>query len=237
MAAPLTLQAWRWSRRRQAAGGFTLVELLIVVTILAILAALLFPVFASARRKARQMVCGSRVRQLGVALTLYVSDWDEQYPYGSFIPSQAQSTTWQHAARSYYSSGELLLCPDDPLRRQWGSVRNSRLHASFGMSSCALSGVHASQLDDPSRVIGLLDLYSAAGCPYIDSRNYSQMDYNMLAREGARRHSEGATYWFADGHTKWLTPRQTGWVSGNTYIPSQDESMWPDVGGRIYPPV
>jgi len=60
--------------------GFTLIELLVVVAIIAILAAILFPVFAKAREKARQISCASNMRQVGIALTMYIQDYDERYP-------------------------------------------------------------------------------------------------------------------------------------------------------------
>jgi prepilin-type N-terminal cleavage/methylation domain-containing protein/prepilin-type processing-associated H-X9-DG protein len=60
--------------------GFTLIELLVVIAIIAILAAILFPVFAQAREKARQSVCLSNIKQNGIALTLYVQDYDETMP-------------------------------------------------------------------------------------------------------------------------------------------------------------
>src|SRR5215216_330827 len=65
-------------RRTQRA--FTLIELLVVIAIIAILAAILFPVFAQARAKARQTVCLSNMRQLGNAMTMYLQDYDEVYP-------------------------------------------------------------------------------------------------------------------------------------------------------------
>ena len=60
--------------------GFTLIELLVVIAIVAILAAILFPVFAKARGKARQAVCQSNLKQFGLAFAMYASDWDGQYP-------------------------------------------------------------------------------------------------------------------------------------------------------------
>jgi len=62
--------------------GFTLIELLVVIAIIAILAAILFPVFARAREKARQTSCLSNVKELGLGLMMYVQDYDECFPYG-----------------------------------------------------------------------------------------------------------------------------------------------------------
>jgi prepilin-type N-terminal cleavage/methylation domain-containing protein len=70
------------SRRRNA---FTLIELLVVIAIIAILAAILFPVFAHAREKARQTSCLSNAKQLGTATMMYVQDYDETYPKAEFV--------------------------------------------------------------------------------------------------------------------------------------------------------
>ncbi|MBC8142754.1 MAG: DUF1559 domain-containing protein [Armatimonadetes bacterium] len=66
--------------QRTGRDAFTLIELLVVIAIIAVLAAILFPVFASAREKARQTVCASNLRQIGTAFALYVSDYDERFP-------------------------------------------------------------------------------------------------------------------------------------------------------------
>src|SRR5437870_4404146 len=59
--------------------GFTLIELLVVIAIIAILAAILFPVFAQARNKARAAVCSSNLKQIGTAVQMYAQDWDEKF--------------------------------------------------------------------------------------------------------------------------------------------------------------
>jgi prepilin-type N-terminal cleavage/methylation domain-containing protein/prepilin-type processing-associated H-X9-DG protein len=72
--------------------GFTLIELLVVIAIIAILAAILFPVFAQVREKARQISCVSNMKQIGTALMLYVQDYEETYPAGSNPPGAPAGT-------------------------------------------------------------------------------------------------------------------------------------------------
>lgn len=74
------------TRRRN---GFTLIELLVVIAIVAILAAILFPVFSQAREKARGMSCMSNVRNVGIALSLYVQDYDETFPMNAYCDPKA----------------------------------------------------------------------------------------------------------------------------------------------------
>jgi prepilin-type N-terminal cleavage/methylation domain-containing protein/prepilin-type processing-associated H-X9-DG protein len=91
--------------------GFTLIELLVVIAIIAILAAILFPVFAKAREKARQITCASNLKQLGLAFAQYTQDYDEHYQHSDYWDS-AQG--WAGQIFPYVKSTAVFTCPDDP---------------------------------------------------------------------------------------------------------------------------
>ena len=96
--------------------GFTLIELLVVIAIIAILAAILFPVFAKAREKARQTSCASNEKRLGLAFVQYSQDYDEYYPCG-VVASGGQEWTlgvgWAGEIYPYVKSTGVFTCPDD----------------------------------------------------------------------------------------------------------------------------
>src|SRR5438270_6842818 len=104
--------------KRRQPRGFTLIELLVVIAIIAILAAILFPVFAQAREKARLSACISNMRQIGASLMMYVQDYDETYPYIRFHGDTAErgrhTYVWKNAIRPYLNSLEVLACPSNP---------------------------------------------------------------------------------------------------------------------------
>jgi len=101
--------------------GFTLIELLVVIAIIAILAAILFPVFAQARAKARGVSCLSNVRQLCTSMVMYCQDYDERFPQywwdqsyagGSPTPNNATSL-WFNAIYPYVKNAQIYNCPDN----------------------------------------------------------------------------------------------------------------------------
>ncbi len=102
--------------------AFTLVELLVVIAIIAILAAILFPVFARARENARRSSCQSNERQIGLGALQYIQDYDEQMFfsfYGSAGDSNASNYKWMDAIFPYVKSEQVFTCPSD-------SAANSR---------------------------------------------------------------------------------------------------------------
>jgi prepilin-type N-terminal cleavage/methylation domain-containing protein/prepilin-type processing-associated H-X9-DG protein len=131
-------------RNGRQQSGFTLIELLVVIAIIAILAAILFPVFAQAREKARQISCLSNARQLGTAATMYLQDYDEQFFAGDWGHRH-----WMFLSAPYIRGtpnnftqpgGNIYVCPSDRLlqyisdpgdiwpqpAQTWGLVRDSK---------------------------------------------------------------------------------------------------------------
>lgn len=109
------------SKRRagqKAKSGFTLIELLVVMAIIAILAAILLPVFASAREAGRTTSCLSNMKQIGVALEIYKKDHDQTLPQTYFYPNNLSSAGgyvhWSGMLDTYTQSDKIFVCPSDP---------------------------------------------------------------------------------------------------------------------------
>jgi prepilin-type N-terminal cleavage/methylation domain-containing protein/prepilin-type processing-associated H-X9-DG protein len=149
--------------------GFTLIELLVVIAIIAILAAILFPVFAQARDKARMSTCLSNQRQLATGLLMYVQDYDETFPYIRFHAWSTEkgnnTYVWKNAVRPYLKSLEILACPSNPTSQTvagmptpnsrwitpppggnaegWALEPEQRMPGGYGINACAITWVPA----------------------------------------------------------------------------------------------
>jgi prepilin-type N-terminal cleavage/methylation domain-containing protein/prepilin-type processing-associated H-X9-DG protein len=131
--------------------AFTLIELLVVIAIIAILAAILFPVFAQAREKAKQAGCFSNMKNLGLAVTMYVQDYDESFPMWHWARrTQPQPLIWYHAIKPYTKNLGVFVCGSDKRRildPGWGPQAtwpelNSKwtAHISYGYNEPLLNG-------------------------------------------------------------------------------------------------
>src|SRR5438876_2941923 len=118
--------------------GFTLIELLVVIAIIAILAAILFPVFAQARERARMSVCLSNTRQIGTGLMMYVQDYDETFPYIRFHGGSALQGTftsiWKNAIGPYVKNIDVFACPSNPYSRAIPGMPGTEPVTTIGMN-------------------------------------------------------------------------------------------------------
>jgi len=207
--------------RSTTLGAFTLIELLVVIAIIAILAAILFPVFAHAREKARQAVCSSNTRQLGMGLAMYIADYDERcffFGHNSQF-SRANPATplgatranrwWNQILPYTHNNGGLLICPSDggrgPHVTENGIGGNPLVPRSY-VANRAAEWLELAAVDRPSDVI----VVTEKGDPFDDSwyeppKNlYDKAGYNQPVL-AMRRHTEGVNAAFFDGHARWIS--------------------------------
>src|SRR6187551_124600 len=111
--------------------GFTLIELLVVIAIIAILAAILFPVFAQAREQARQTTCLSNFKQIGLGVMMYVQDWDETYPTSRLakLPGGTDCgqkiITWKTQTIPYVKNIDVYRCPSNTHNKEGDETKNA----------------------------------------------------------------------------------------------------------------
>ena len=205
--------------------AFTLVEILIVIGILALLAAILLPALATAREKGRDSVCLTNLRQIGNAMALYVSDYDGVYP-----PAVGESGDWLQLILPKSSIETLPRCPDAQFPASFDQKKEFNAVVGYAYNS-NLPDINPltnspqgkdGQIRYPASTVLACDaragIYSINGADtgnpeddYVASLlTYpSGIHEEILALpEGGRRHSEGANYVLIDGHTKWLKPDQ-----------------------------
>jgi prepilin-type N-terminal cleavage/methylation domain-containing protein/prepilin-type processing-associated H-X9-DG protein len=136
--------------------GFTLIELLVVIAIIAILAAILFPVFAQAREKARQITCASNLKQLGLGIVQYTQDYDEIEPSaGSWFGA---GDGWACQIYPYVKSKAVFKCPDDPYTQDICSYSYNNNYIIHTPTQVPPVGQGLSQFNSPSKTIALAEV-------------------------------------------------------------------------------
>ncbi len=154
----------------QTTNAFTLIELLVVIAVIAILAALLFPVFAQAREKARQTACLSNMKQINTGLLMYAQDNDETLPADVVSPSinggNSRSVPYDRQIAAYVKSDAVYACPGDTANRAtpsnnddlWdGSYKNKFLRRSYAITNILRTQEGLDRGESPDKNSGMVD--------------------------------------------------------------------------------
>ncbi len=211
--------------------GFTLIELLVVIAIIAILAAILFPVFARAREKARQSSCLSNLKQIMLGCLMYAQDYDEVIneiyrgggPFG-YVP-------WTAQIGPYVKNEQLFVCPSNKFNHcttagRWAYVLwHDYWPNSYGFNNwngaagtawegyVDTGGKSLGFIKRPSEVIHIGD---GRGCYqyYWTTANFVDA-FNASTSQTWKPHNGGANFAFVDGHVKWLNKLENANFAAN----------------------
>ncbi|MGI4788745.1 MAG: type II secretion system protein [Janthinobacterium lividum] len=217
--------------------GFTLIELLVVIAIIAILAAILFPVFQKVREKARQTACLSNEKQMGLGLMQYIQDSDETMPLSIIrnVGPSLKDFSWRQMIYPYINSAEVFKCPDNPNKdvkpyyeqTGWGPQFHN-IFVSYACNDYQTGGgpfqepggtpgvITLAQLIAPSQVIAIgesrrTDLPSLPLFSWASASaeaDCSNAGY-LCAASGVQGHTGMTNFLFCDGHAKAMRPSAT----------------------------
>jgi prepilin-type N-terminal cleavage/methylation domain-containing protein/prepilin-type processing-associated H-X9-DG protein len=220
--------------------GFTLIELLVVIAIIAILAAILFPVFAKAREKARQASCMSNVKELVLADLMYAQDYDERFCPGY---DSVWTFEWGHLLQPYIKNSQIFLCPSNAnAPGVWEAFQTSYMinaeicwdQYGYAIGKVVAPANTVLMCDGGARAMAdgsglIIPIEEKPGCWMLQNPTAGSAATKSSAPPGDPnwggpnpRHNEQANVGFCDGHVKSMKPT---WYYAN--------SPWldPNVGG------
>ncbi|MBI2298100.1 MAG: prepilin-type N-terminal cleavage/methylation domain-containing protein [Armatimonadetes bacterium] len=196
--------------------GFTLIELLVVIAIIAVLAAILFPVFAKAREKARQTSCLSNNKQFANAILMYSQDYDERVMTQNEDPAILHF--WYRPLQAYMRSDQVFRCPSRGTEAAPPETDYDANGFFTHSTSLAQFQFPAEQICLAERRVGSADIDYHPWDLALPGTGNEFEDHLEPAR-----HNEGSNYAFADGHAKWARWEQTLQPSGSRTYPALNQ--------------
>jgi prepilin-type N-terminal cleavage/methylation domain-containing protein/prepilin-type processing-associated H-X9-DG protein len=175
--------------------GFTLIELLVVIAIIAILASILFPVFARARENARRSSCSSNLKQIALGIFQYTQDYDERLPRLNGAPF------WAETLQPYLKSTQIYQCPSESMGPNIDPTQAGYLDYFYNERMNGSSGVANTLASFTAPAVTIMN----GDGPAADANKYlCDVDQTWTPTEPyANRHLDGSNFAFADGHVKW----------------------------------
>ena len=213
--------------------GFTLIELLVVIAIIAILAAILFPVFARAREKARQTSCLSNLKQLGLGCLMYAQDYDDCFPINYYMTAASNNNGVENGCMTVYGSimpyvrnSQIFKCPSQSPHRSYTYSGGGTVSTDYGLNMYTDTPGQPYNPVNPITVTG-----NTAFNPNANVSNIMLMtEFNCVVpyvfpplwRQAGTyyadvRHNGGLNIAYVDGHAKWLSAGKlsTVWDDGS----------------------
>jgi prepilin-type N-terminal cleavage/methylation domain-containing protein len=214
--------------RQRRERGFTLIELLVVIAIIAILAAILFPVFAQARESARKTSCLNNMKQLGTATAMYTQDWDGWYPLAWFSNGE---NGFEVALYPYIKNKGIFECPSNKVTvSNWAGYVYGPISRSYALNGDLTArtvagrraGVNETAVENPASIIYMTEIRDTRKPTSGPEHEIFTANKNdVCQRIPFNIHQGGSNYVFGDYHAKWYRVEQTwtNWRADGKELP------------------